>query len=307
MTAIAGPLLSATINGVTYGATVFLVAVGLSLIFGVLRVLNVAHGSFYALGAFTAASAWLLISALGWPALCIYPALVISALAVGVAVGPVVERGLLRWTFGIEAEAARENAQLLATYAIFLMLEDAQKLIWGGQPYYSGGALRLLGITRINGIPYTNYQLLLILVAVLVLIALRMVLRGTKMGKFVLAVAEDPEVSSAMGIPVARIYTVAFTAGAVLAALGGALASPTIGVNTGIGSEMIVLSFAVVAIAGLGQIEGAAVAALVIGVGHSIAVFFFPALSSVIPYATMLLVLVFKPYGLFATAQVRRI
>ncbi len=307
MTAIAGPLLWATINGVTYGATLFLVAVGLSLIFGVLRVLNVAHGSFYALGAFTAASAWLLISALGWPPLCIYPALVISALVVGVAVGPVVERGLLRWTFGIEAEAARENAQLLATYAIFLMLEDAQKLIWGGQPYYSGSALRLLGITRINGIPYTNYQLLLILVAVLVLIALRILLRGTKMGKFVLAVAEDPEVSSAMGIPVARIYTVAFTVGAILAALGGALASPTIGVNTGIGSEMIVLSFAVVAIAGLGQIEGAAVAALVIGVGHSIAVFFFPALSSVIPYATMLLVLVFKPYGLFAAAQVRRI
>ncbi len=307
MSSVAGPLLSAAINGVTYGATLFLVASGLSFIFGVMRVLNVAHGSFYALGAFTAASAWLLISALNWPPLAIYPALVMSALTVGITVGPAVERLLLRWTFGVETEAVRENAQLLATYAIFLMLEDAQKLIWGGQPYYSGGALRLLGDTRINGIPYTNYQLLLILIAFAVLIALRLLLRGTKTGKFVTAVAEDPEVASAMGIPVGRIYTVAFTVGAVLAALGGALASPTIGVNTGIGSNMIVLSFAVVAIAGLGQIEGAAIAALAIGVAHAIAVFFYPALSSVIPYAMMLLVLALKPYGLFAATQARRI
>lgn len=307
MSSVAGLLLSATINGVTYGATLFLVAAGLSFIFGVMRVLNVAHGSFYALGAFTAASAWLLISALGWPPLAIYPGLVISALAVGIAIGPAIERLLLRWTFGVETEAARENAQLLATYAIFLMLEDTQKLIWGGQPYYSGGALRLLGDTRINAIVYTNYQLLLIVIAVGVLIALRFLLRGTVIGKFVTAVAEDPEISSAMGIPVGRIYTFAFTVGAVLAALGGAFASPTIGVSTGIGSDMIVLSFAVVAIAGLGQIEGAAVAALVIGVAHAIAVFFYPALSSVIPYATMLLVLILKPYGLFAATQVRRI
>lgn len=307
MNSFLGPLLSATINGVTYGATLFLVAVGLSLIFGVLRVLNVAHGSFYALGAFTAASAWLLVTSLGLSPMWIYPALVLSALAVGVAVGPAIERLLLRWTFAIEADAARENLQLLATYAIFLMLEDAQKLIWGSQPYYSGGALRLLGTTRINGIPYTNYQLLLVLVAVVVLVALRAVLRHTVTGKFVVAVAEDPEMASALGIPVGRIYTLAFTLGAVLAALGGALASPTIGVSTGIGAQMIVLSFAVVAIAGLGQIEGAAVAALAIGVAHSMAVFFYPALSSVIPYLIMVAVLVFKPHGLFATAQVRKI
>ncbi len=307
MNAIAGPLLSATINGVAYGATLFLVAVGLSLIFGVLRVLNVAHGSFYALGAFTAASAWLLLGTLGLSPFWIYPALLLSAMVVGVSAGPLIERVLLRWTFAIDIDARRENSQLLATYAIFLMLEDVQKLIWGGQPYYSGGALRLLGTTRINGIPYTNYQLLLIPLAVLVLLGLRLLLRRTVTGKFIVAVAQDPEMASALGINVSRIYTLAFTLGAVLAALGGALASPTIGVSTGIGAQMIVLSFAVVAIAGLGQIGGAALAALVLGIAHSIAVFFYPALSSVIPYLIMLLVLMVKPYGLFATAPVRRI
>lgn len=304
---IAGQLLSACINGVTDGATLFLVAVGLSLIFGVLRVLNVAHGSFYAFGAFTAASAWLLIAALHLAPVFIYPALLLSALVVGVGLGPALERLLLRWTFRIEPVAQRENIQLLATYAIFLILDDVQTLIWGGQPYYSGGALRLLGITRIQGIGYTNYQLLLVPVAIVVLVGLRAMLRRTVIGKFVLAVAEDPEMASSMGIPVGRIYTFAFTLGAVLAALGGALASPTIGVTSGIGAQMIVLSFAVVAIAGLGQIAGAAAAALFIGVAHSIAVFFLPDLSAVIPYLIMLLVLMFRPYGLFTTAPVRRI
>lgn len=302
-----GQLLSAGINGVTEGATLYLVAVGLSLVFGVLRVLNVAHGSFYAIGAFTAASAWVFLSAQGLPDWLIYPALFASALVVGVALGPVLERLLLRWTYRVRLLSERENLQLLATYAIFLILEDAQKLVWGVQPYYSGGALRLLGNTEIDGIPYTNYQLLLVPVALAVLIGLRWVLRRTVVGKFVVAVEEQPEMAAAMGINVGRIYTVTFAAGTALAALGGTLASPTIGVTTGIGAEMIVLSFAIVAIAGLGQIEGAAVAALIVGLAHSSAVFFAPELSSVVPYLIMVGVLVFRPYGLFGMPEKRRI
>lgn len=302
-----GLLLSAIINGVTYGATLFLVAVGLSLIFGVLRILNVSHGSFYAIGAFTAASAWILISSLGWSPYLIYPGLVLSAVVVGVILGPVLERWLLRWTFRLGTLAEREKLQLLATYAVFLILEDLQKLVWGVQPYYSGSALQLLGNTSINGIPYTNYQLLLVPVAAVVLVGLRLAFRRTTTGKFVVAVAEDPEMASAMGINVSWIYTVTFTVGSTLAALGGAAASPTTGVTIGIGADMIVLSFAVVAVAGLGQIEGAAVAALVIGVAHAIAVFFAPELSSVVPYLIMVAVLLFKPFGLFGVPDKRRI
>ncbi len=307
MSDILGPLLSAVINGVAYGATLFLVAVGLSLVFGVLRVLNVAHGSFYAIGAFTAASAWVLISSLGLSPYLIYPALFLSAALVGIALGPILERFLLRWTYARGSGSERENLQLLATYAIFLILEDVQKLVWGVQPYYTGSALRLLGNTRIAGIPYTNYQLLLVPVAILVLFGLRWMLRRTVTGQFVVAVEENPEMAAAMGINVSWIFTVSFTAGSVLAALGGALSSPTIGVSIGIGADMIVLSFAVVAVAGLGQIEGAAVAALMIGIAYSVAVFFFAELSTVVPYLIMVAVLLVRPYGLFGVPEKRRI
>lgn len=307
MSHVLGPLLSATINGITYGAILFLVAVGLSLVYGVLRILNVAHGSLYAIGAFTAASAWVLISSLHWPLWLIYPALFVSAAMAGVVLGPVLERFLLRWTYTSGSAGERENLQLLATYAIFLILEDVQKLVWGLQPYYSGGALRLLGNTRIAGIPYTNYQLLMVPLAALVLVGLRWTLRHTVIGKSLVAVRENPEVAAAMGINVKRVFMLSFTAGSILAALGGALASPTIGVSIGIGAQMIVLSFAVVAVAGLGQIGGAAVAALVIGIAYSITVFFFSELSSVVPYLIMVAVLVFKPHGLFGAPEKRRI
>lgn len=302
-----GPLISATINGITYGATLFLVAVGLSLVFGVLRVLNVAHGSFYAIGAFTAASAWVAISTLQLSPWLIYPALFVGAALIGAVIGPLVERFVLRWTYRAGSRVERENLQLLATYAAFLILEDVQKLVWGAQPYYSGGALQLLGNTSIGGIPYTNYQLLLVPVAIILVLGLRWALRHTVTGKFVVAVQEHPEMAAAMGINVGWIYTISFAVGAALAALGGALSSPTIGVSVGIGAQMIVLSFAVVAVAGLGQIEGAAVAALVIGIAYSMAVFFFAELSSVVPYLIMVAVLLARPYGLFGVPEKRRI
>jgi branched-chain amino acid transport system permease protein len=300
-------IVSATIDGLTSGATVFLVAVGLSLIFGVLKVLNVAHGSFYAIGAFLAALVWMLLGAAGLPELLIYPGLVLVALAIGVLLGPVIERFLLHWTFGIEPLSRRENVQLLATFAVFLMLEDAQKMVFGTQPYYSGGALTLLGATRVVGIFHTNYQLLLVPVAGIVLVLLRLFLAGTRIGRRLVAVAEDPEVAAAMGIRVTRMQTLTFALGAALAALGGALASPTIGVVIGIGPDMVVLSFAVVATAGLGQIEGTLVASILIGLAHSFTVFFLPVLDTVAPFLIMLLVLLVRPIGLFGAERRRSI
>ena len=300
-------LVSAIISGLTSGATLFLVALGLSLIFGVLGVLNVAHGSFYAIGAFMAAVVWIWLNAAGLPSVLIYPGMLVAAVAVGVMVGPIVERFLLHWSFGIEPASRREVIQLLATYAVFLILEDAQKIVFGTQPYYSGGALGLLGGTRIVGIIHTNYQLLLIPLAGIVLWLLRLFLSKTQSGRCFVAVAEDAEVSATMGIRVARMQTLSFTLGVTLAALGGALASPTIGVSNGIGADMSVLSFAVVAIAGLGQIEGTAVASILIGVAHSLAVFFLPILDTVSPYLIMLLVLLVRPTGLFGLQRKRSI
>lgn len=300
-------LISAIISGLTSGATLFLVAVGLSLIFGVLGVLNAAHGSFYAIGAFMAAVVWMLLGTLGLPGYLIYPGLFLVAVVVGVVVGPISERFLLHWSFQIEPQSRREVVQLLATFAIFLILEDGQKLVFGTQPYYSGGALTLLGAVRISGILHTNYQLILVPVAGLILWLLRLFLSKTRSGRSLVAVAEDAEVSAAMGVRVSRMQTMSFTLGVALAALGGALASPSTGVTVGIGADMVVLSFAVVATAGLGQIEGTAVAAILIGVAHALTVFFLPILDTVSPYLIMLLVLIVRPTGLFGMQRKRSI
>lgn len=300
-------VVSVLANGLIDGATLFLVAVGLNLIFGVLGVLNVAHGSFYAIGAFAAASAWLLIAHAHLPPWLIYPALVIVAAAVGVGFGPVVERVLLRSTYAVGSRVGSESLQLLTTYALFLMLEDIQKLVWGVQPYYTGDILLLLGRARIAGVPYTGYQLLLLPVAGAVLVGMRLFLRRTTLGRFVVAVAENAEMASAMGINVGWVWGASFSLGTALAALGGALSSPEIGVSVGIGADMVVLSFAVAAVAGLGQIEGAALASFLIGTARAAAVFVAPELSSVAPYLIMLAVLLVRPYGLLGVPQQRRL
>jgi branched-chain amino acid transport system permease protein len=295
------------VNGLIDGGTLFLVAVGLNLIFGVMGVLNVAHGSFYAIGAFAAASAWGLLAAAHVTPWLTFPALFVIAAAIGGTCGPLVERSLLRFTYAAESRTQAESLQLLITYALFLVLEDVQKMVWGVQPYYTGQALLLLGRSRIAGLSYTNYQLLLIPLAAAVFLALRWFLRRAAAGRFVVAVIESPDMAYAMGINVGWVRGFAFALGTALAALGGALSSPTIGVSIGIGADMAVLSFAVAAVGGLGQIEGAVIASLIIGIAHALAVFVFPELSSVAPFVIMLVVLLFKPYGLMGVPQRRRI
>jgi branched-chain amino acid transport system permease protein len=294
-------------NGLVDGATLFLVAVGLNLIFGVAGVLNVAHGSFYALGAFSAATAWAWIAHAHAPPWLVYPAFVAAAGALGVALGPAVERVLVRPTYAAGAGMKRESLQLLTTYALFLVLEDVQKMVWGVQPYYTGEVLLLAGRTRLGGVLFTNYQLLLLPAAGAVLLGLRYFLRRTTTGRFVVAVTETPEMAAALGIDVGGVRGASFALGTALAALGGALSSPEIGVAVGIGADMVVLSFAVAAVAGLGRIEGAAVAALLIGVARAAAVFVVPELSSVAPYLIMLAVLLVKPYGLAGAPEKRRL
>ncbi len=296
-------VLLACLDGVAYAALVFMVAVGLTLIFGVLRILNVAHGSFYAVGAYTAASFGLGIGAAGLSPWLTFPALVVSAALVGGVLGVLIERQLLQRIYGKE-----EVLQLLVTFAVFMILEDVQRLVWGVQPYFVDTPLRLLGTLEVGGVYYTRYQLLLLpATAVIVLIGLRWFLRHTLQGKLITAVTEDREMAMAIGIDANRVYVVTFVIGAFFAALGGALASPTTSLVPGIGTDMIVLSFAVVATAGLGQVEGAALAALMIGLGRSLAVYLMPEVEVLVPYLIMVLVLLVRPQGLFGVVSVRRI
>ncbi|MEZ5932198.1 MAG: branched-chain amino acid ABC transporter permease [Alphaproteobacteria bacterium] len=293
----------ALFDGIAYAALVFMVAVGLTLIFGVLRILNVAHGSFYAIGAYVAASIGGAIFAQGYVPWLAFPLMLIAAALVAVVLGAPIERLLLRRIY-----AKDDVLQLLVTFAIFMILEDVQRLVWGVQPYFESTALQQLGNVQVFGIYYTVYQLIFLpAVAILVLIGLRLFLKKTLAGRLILAVTEDREAATAIGIDADRVYLLTFAVGAGLAALGGALASATTSVIPGMGADMIVLSFAVVAIAGLGQIEGAAIAALLIGLGRSFAVYLMPELEVLIPYIIMLLVLLMRPEGLFGVAQTRKI
>ena len=232
-----------------------------------------------------------------------FPALIVSAALVGGVLGVLIERQLLQRIYVKE-----EVLQLLVTFAVFMILEDVQRLVWGVQPYFVDTPLRLLGTLEVGGVYYTRYQLLLLpATAVLVLIGLRWFLRHTLQGKLITAVTEDHEMAMAVGIDASRVYVVTFVIGAFFAALGGALASPTTSLVPGIGTDMIVLSFAVVATAGLGQVEGAALAALMIGLGRSLAVYLMPEVEVLVPYLIMVLVLLVRPQGLFGVVSVRRI
>jgi branched-chain amino acid transport system permease protein len=297
----------ALLDGLAYAALVFMVAVGLNLVFGVLRILNVAHGSFYAIGAYAAASLGAFVAAQGLPQWASLPALLVAAALVGALLGPPIEAVLLRRIY-----AEEPVIQLLVTFALFMILEDAQKLIWGVQPVSSDTALRLLGTVDVpfagDVIPFTAYQLFVLpAVALVTLAGLAWFLRRTLTGRVIVAVTTDREAATAMGIDAKRVFLLTFTAGAMLAALGGALASPTTALVPGIGAQTIVLSFAVIATAGLGRIEGAALTALLIGLGRSIAVYFAPELEVVMPYIIMVAVLLVRPQGLFGAAEARRI
>lgn len=296
-------ILLAVFDGVSYAALVFMVAVGLTLIFGVLRILNVAHGSLYAIGAYLTASIGGAVVAAGYSPILAFPLMLIAAALVGVLLGAPIERLLLRRIY-----AKSEVLQLLVTFAVFMILEDVQRLVWGNQPYFESSALQLLGNIQVFGVYYTSYQLILLpVVALLTLIGLRLFLRRTLTGKLITAVTEDREAARSIGIDADRVYLMTFVLGAALAGLGGALASPTTSVLPGIGAEMIVLSFAVVATAGLGRIEGAAVAALLIGLGRSAATYAMPELQVLVPYLIMLAVLLVRPEGLFGTPAARKI
>ncbi|WP_333828222.1 branched-chain amino acid ABC transporter permease [Pararhodobacter sp.] len=290
------------VDALANAAIIFFVAFGLTLVFSVLRILNVAHGSFYSIGAYVAASAGLWIVGAGGNPWLTFPSLLISAALVAALFGPLVEKTLIRWTYG-----RGEAVQILVTFALFLILEDLQRLVFGVSSLYADTPMSLLGISEIGGIIYLNYQLLLIALAVVALLGTRIFIRHTRTGRLLAVVVADREISEAMGINTSRIFTLAFSIGVFLAALGGAMATPTTGIAPGLGAETMVLAFAVAAIGGLGQIEGAALAAIIVAFVRVLAIYYFPALDAVAPYIVMLLVLLVRPYGLFGKPATRRI
>jgi branched-chain amino acid transport system permease protein len=295
-------VLAILIDGSTYASWLFIIAVGLTLIYGVMKILNVAHGSLYALGAYAATSLggyWL---AQGNAPLGTYGMLLIAAILVGITVGPLIERGLLRLMYGKE-----EVVLVLVTYAVSLILDDLSKLVWGVDPLSISEPYGLLGNFEIAGLVYPNYNLLLVAVSALVGVGLAWVLNRTRQGKILQAVIHDREMSGALGINVSRVYLATFTVGAILAAMGGALTAPSIAVQPGIAAETIVLAFAVVVIGGLGSLGGAALGAVLVGLVRAWAVHKWPEVELFSVYAVMALVLILRPKGLFTVPEARKI
>ena len=295
-------ILAVLVDGVIYASWLFIIAAGLTIVYGVMRILNMAHGSLYALGAYAAASlagAWLRA---GWAPMGSYAMLVVAAILVGVVVGPLVERGLLRFCYGRD-----EVVLVLVTYALFLMIEDAIKLVWGVESYFVSEPYGLLGNVDLGPLSYPVYSGVLVVAAILVGLGLRFGIYGTRYGKLLTAVIHDREVSAAMGVNVNRVYLVTFALGTTLAAIGGALTAPTVSVVPGMGVEVIVLAFAVVVIGGLGSMQGAALGALIVGLVRSAAVHYFPQVELFSIYLVMALVLAVRPRGLFVAAEARKI
>lgn len=295
-------LLAVVVDGIIYSSYLFIIGLGLTLIYGVMRILNIAHGALFTLGAYAAASLVGLWLAGGRAPIGSLAMLLVAALIVGAVMGPLIERGLLRFLY-----AQDEVAIMLATYALFLILGDVVKLIWGVDPYLVPEPYGLLGNIELGALSYPAYNLILIGGAIVIGVALSAFLHNTRHGQLLTAVIHDREISAAMGIDVPRFYLVTFTAGCILAAVGGAIMAPTMSVVPGIGVDVIVLAFAVVVIGGLGSLPGAALGAVIVGLARAVAVHYWPEVELFVIYFVMALVLVFRPKGLFSPPEARRI
>jgi branched-chain amino acid transport system permease protein len=289
-------------DGLVYAAYLFLVAVGLTLIFGVMKILNVTHGSFYAFGAYGAATAAGLWYERGWPDAGGFLFMVLLAMLIGLVIGIVLERGILRLVYGRD-----EVVVVLVTYAVFLILEDVIVLVWGAQSYAAYQPMVAAGSIDVGDLTLSNYDIGLVVLAAALAAIGYWALKYTRYGRLLTVVIFDRETAAAYGVNVKVIFTVTFVIGAMLGALGGAVMAPKISVTLGIGVEVIVIAFAVVAIGGMGSIEGALIGALIVGITRAAAVHLVPQLELFVIYAVMALVLGFRPYGLFSQAQPRKI
>lgn len=295
-------MLPTLVDGIIYAGWLFIIAAGLTLIYGVMKILNIAHGSLYALGAYAAVSivgAWL---ARDLPMMGTYALLLLAAILVGVIMGPLIERSLLQFMYD-----KHEVVLLLVTYAVFLILEDVIKLIWGVESYSIPDPYTALGNFELFGLSYPSYNLLLLAISIVTGVSLTWFLKKTQTGKLLTAVIHDREMAAALGINVKRYYLLTFTLGAMLAALGGAFTAPTVSVLPGMGVEVIVLAFAVIVIGGLGSLAGAAIGAVIVGVVRSAAVHYWPEVELFSVYFVMALVLILRPQGLFSPPEVRKI
>jgi len=280
------------LNSLFYAAVLFLIAAGLSLIFGVMGIVNMAHGSFYALGAYV--TAWAVAAASSViPLAALFIFLPLGALAVAV-IGLAIEPTLIRRFY-----RRPEEYQLLVTFGLLLVLEDVIRLVWGGAPRTANVLVDSLGLFQIGGLPYPVYNVAMIGVGIVAALGLWAFVYRTRFGVLLRATAQDRRMAAALGIDVGRIYSLAFGLGCFMAGLAGAIVVPSQAAVLGMGVEVIVLSFVVVVIGGLGSLEGALVGALIVSALRTITIQFWEEIELAALYLIAAIVLLILPTGLF--------
>jgi branched-chain amino acid transport system permease protein len=275
-------------NGLSYGALLFLVASGLSLIFGVMRIVNLAHGSYFMLGGYVGLSVM-------WRVESFPLALAVGALAIAL-VGIGMERFFLRRLPG------QTLGQVLLTIGFALIFQDLALLIWGGDPYSVRVPASLTGVVTAAGLRFPVYRIFILAVAALVGAGLWLVLDRTRAGAMIRAAVDDAEMAQGVGIRVPTISLAVFGLGSALAAVGGVIGSGFLGVYPGLDIEILPYAFVVVIVGGLGSLPGAMVGSLLVGLLDNFGKALFPELSYFTLFAPMAVILALKPTGLFGRA-----
>ncbi len=275
-------------NGLSYGALLFLLASGLSLIFGVMRIVNLAHGSYFMLGGYVGLS-------VAWRTQSFAAAVVAGALAVGL-IGAGMERVFLRRLSG------QTLGQVLMTIGFALIFQDVALLAWGGDPYTIPVPAALQGVITTGLLRFPIYRIFIIVVAVAVGAALWLALDRTRAGAMIRAAVDDREMAQGVGINVPVVSLAVFALGAALAAAGGVIGGGFLGVYPGLDFEILPYAFVVVIVGGLGSLPGAMVGSLLVGLLDNFGKALFPELAYFTLFAPMALILALKPTGLFGRA-----
>jgi branched-chain amino acid transport system permease protein len=284
------------LNALLYASVLFLIAGGLSLIYGVMRIVNLAHGNLYAFGAYVTAWAVGRLAADGGSLAAMYLVLPAGAVAAA-ALGAVVEPTLLRPFY-----RRAEEYQLLVTFGLLMILEDVMRFLWGPYPLSASAVWEALGSVAIGESLYPTYNLAVIGVGLLAAAFLWTFVYRTRFGVVLRATSQNMRMAQALGVNVNRVYVQAFTLGCLMAGLAGAIVVPSQSAVLGMGVDALVLAFIVVVIGGLGSLEGALAGALIVGMVREAGIAFFPELELAVLYLIAAAVLLARPAGLFGRA-----
>lgn len=274
-----------TLNSVAFGGFLFLLAAGFSLIFGLMRIPNLAHGGLFMLGAYVGAS--FLKAGLDF-----WAAALASAVCVGV-LGAVLERVLLRRLAG------NERGQVLVTLGIGFIIADLCLMVWGGDPLPLAAPAALRPPLRVAGLIFPTYRLVVLGVAIVGLVLLVLLMDRTRLGAMIRAGVDDRMMARGVGIPVSMLFTAVFFLGAALAGFGGVIGGPILSAYPGLDSDMLPLALIVVILGGIGSLPGALVGSILVGFIYNFGTALFPDFAYVVLFLPMVLALVFRPQGLF--------